>query len=377
MHIVDTTLFFAPHSGGVKRYLLAKNRFLARQRGVRHTLLVPGPRSRRAASIVELRSPAIPFGGGYRVPLDLGAWRRTLCDLEPDVIEAGDPYHVAWAALGAGRRSGAPAVAFAHSDVARLLASRLGSMAGAASKAYLRALYRRFDLVLAPSATIAGRLLDCGLERVLVQPLGVDAELFHPSRRDPGLRAELGLPRGTRLCIFAGRMAGEKRIEVLQRAFEQLGRPYHLLLVGGEARRRAGANVTLWPYEHDGARLARLVASCDALVHAGEHETFGLVFLEAMACGIPVIGVRAGAVPELVDESTGALAEPGSAASLAQTVRSLYERDLASMGARARSRVEQRYTWGATFRILLSRYASLARREPLEGLEPANATGAP
>jgi predicted deacetylase len=48
--------------------------------------------------------------------------------------------------------------------------------------------------------------------------------------------------------------------------------------------------------------LARLIASCDALVHAGEHETFGLVFLEAMACGIPVIGARSGAVPELVDD---------------------------------------------------------------------------
>ena len=51
----------------------------------------------------------------------------------------------------------------------------MGSIAGTASKAYLRALYRRFDLVLAPSTTIAGRLLDCGLEQVLVQPLGVDA----------------------------------------------------------------------------------------------------------------------------------------------------------------------------------------------------------
>ena len=104
MHIVDTTLFFAPHSGGVKRYLLAKNRFLARVPGVRHTLAVPGPRSGRVSrSRMELRSPKIPFGGGYRVPLNMPGWRDVLCGLEPDVIEAGDPYHVSWAALDAAR----------------------------------------------------------------------------------------------------------------------------------------------------------------------------------------------------------------------------------------------------------------------------------
>lgn len=377
MHIVDTTLFFAPHSGGVKRYLLAKNHFLARQRGVRHTLVVPGPRDRRGDSIVELRSPAIPFGGGYRFPLELASWQRALCSLEPDVIEAGDPYHVSWAALDAAGRLGVPAVAFAHSDVTRLLGSRLGGAVRGATNAYLRGLYRQFDLVLAPSNTIVHRLRNLGLERVKLQPLGVDAALFHPSKRDPGLRAELGLPRETRLAVFAGRMAGEKRIDVLRRAFEELGRPYHLLLVGGEERRRASANATLWPYEHDGERLARLIASSDVLVHAGEYETFGLVFLEAMACGVPVVGVRSGAVPELIDDSAGVLAEPGSVASLKEAVRTLYEHDYERMGAAARLRVEQNYTWDATLRTLLARYARLARREPLEQLEPANATGAP
>ena len=51
-------------------------------------------------------------------------------------------------------------------------------------------------------------------------------------------------------------------------------------------------------------------ASADAFVHAGTHETFGLVVVEAMACGRPVVGMRAGALPELVDVAAGRLAEP-------------------------------------------------------------------
>jgi alpha-1,6-mannosyltransferase len=84
MHIVDTTLFFAPHSGGVKRYLLAKNSFLARVPGVRHTLVVAGPRNGRVSpSQIELRSPKIPCGGGYRVPLNMPRWRASRASSSP------------------------------------------------------------------------------------------------------------------------------------------------------------------------------------------------------------------------------------------------------------------------------------------------------
>jgi len=114
------------------------------------------------------------------------------------------------------------------------------------------------------------------------------------------------------------------------------------------------------PYRRDSVELAQWLASADALVHAGSSETFGLVVLEAMACGRPVVGVRAGAVPELVDERVGELAAPESAASMAQAIRRLYERGLEALGASARARVLQRFTWSQVLQLQLASYAGLS-----------------
>lgn len=368
MHIADVTLFFAPHSGGVKRYLLAKHRHLNRIHGVRHTLIVPGPRDAEVSpGIFELRSSPTPWPGGYRIPLRFWRWRAFLKRLAPDVIEAGDPYHLAWTALGAARDLDIPAVAFAHSDLSRVLAHHVAPAAGPLTDWYLRRLYARFDLVLAPSHAIAARLSANGVANVLVQPLGVDGDTFHPSRFDPSLRAELGLAPQTRLLVFAGRMAREKQIPVLIEALAHLGDAYHLILVGGPARERASANVTILPYEQDSARLARLLASADALVHAGVHETFGLIVIEAMACGRPVVAVRSGALIELVGADVGVLAASSDPRVVANAIETLYASDWQAMGRCAREKVEKGYTWKSTFALQLERYAHLARHEPVDG----------
>lgn len=362
MHIVDVTLFFAPHSGGVKRYLLAKRRYFSTQDALRHTLVVPGARDRVEDGIVELGGfPQLRVPGGYRVPFRIDRWSRALAELKPDVIEAADPYHLPWVVLGVAERLGIPAVAFAHSDLARLFADRFAPAIGRLTGLYLRELYRRFDCVLAPSRLIAERLGDLGLANVAIQPLGVDGATFHPKCADPKLRAELGLSPETRLLVFAGRMAREKEIPLLLRVLRTLGEPYHLLLVGGERREALAPNVTLLPYEDEPRRLARLLASSDALIHAGRHETFGMILVEAMACGLPVIAVRSGAVTEIVDTQVGRIATPDDAHSLADAVRSIFAADRDALGAFARARAEREYLWENTLPRLVARYAELAR----------------
>jgi alpha-1,6-mannosyltransferase len=360
LHIADTTLFFAPHSGGVKRYLLEKNRCLNAMPGIRHSLLVPGERTGWIApGIRQVRAPCPPFTGGYRLPWRLRDWSNELCTIAPDLIEAGDPYQLAWSALAASDRLGIPAVAFAHSNLARLLGTRFGKIVKAAADYYVHRLYARFDLVLAPSVALAAELRDTGVERVEQQPLGVDGTLFHPRLRDPSLRDRLGLPRDTRLLAFAGRIASEKRIPLLREVVDRLGPPYHLLLIGGVRHGRSSRNVTELAYQSDPQSVARLLASADALLHVGAHETFGLVVLETMACGRPVVAIGAGAIAELVDENAGSLAHTDTAPAIAEAVRALYDRDLDALGASARHRVEQHYTWDQIFAQQLGRYVRL------------------
>ena len=296
--------------------------------------------------------------------------------LAPDIIEAGDPYQLAWTALAAAKDLGIPAVAFAHSDVSRVLASHVSPMAGWVVDAYLRRLYARFDLVMAPSRSIAERLKQRGVKNVVIQPLGVDGDIFHPGARDAELRAELGLAGDVRLLVFAGRMAREKQIPLLVESLAHLGVAYHLLLVGGECRERITDNVTVLPYEQESSRLARLLASADALVHAGAHETFGLIVLEAMACGIPVVGVRSGALTELIGGDVGVLAESNDSTSFAAAIERLFSLDRAAMGMRAREKVENVYTWKSTFARQIERYSRLTRHESEADYAEADTVGA-
>ena len=224
-HLVDTTMLFAPRSGGVKRYLLAKRAWFAENRPqIEHTLVVPGdatgPNGRGAYTVAAVR---LPFGDGYRWPTSTRRWAEHLIALQPDLIEAGDPYGPGHAALEAGERLGVPVVGFCHSDPAALAALHLGSWAEPPVRRRWAKLFRRFDRVVAPSRHIAERLDAAGVSNVHVQPLGVDTQLFCPSRRDPdGLRAQLGLSADTKLLVFAGRPAREKNVDVLLEAIQNI-----------------------------------------------------------------------------------------------------------------------------------------------------------
>ena len=359
MHLVDTTLFYSPTSGGVRRYLNAKHAWLAAHTRWQHTIVVPGRKNRfERGGLCTLSGFTVPGTFNYRLPLNVRRWKGVLERLEPTLIEAGDAFHPGWCAAAVAQRRGIPAVAFYHSNVPQILGRRFRTIERPVRR-YLRSLYGRFDTVLAPSRVMCEYLGALGVPHAVHQPLGVDAEVFHPRRGSLDLRQRLHLAPDTRLLAYAGRFAAEKNLPVLLEAFARLGAPYHLLLIGGHRRARPARNVTMVPYRRDSVELASWIASADALVHAGTKETFGLVVLEAMACARPVIAARAGALPELVDESVGMLAEPDSAAGMAAAIAALYERDLTAIGAAARARVLRQFTWDRTFRQQVDTYTAL------------------
>jgi alpha-1,6-mannosyltransferase len=383
MHVVDATLFYSPTSGGVKRYLLAKHEWMREHTGWRHSLVVPGEtRTHAPGAISTIAGGLVPGAFNYRLPLNPVHWSRAIDALEPDLIEIGDAFHPAWAAANVANRRGIPLIAFYHSNFPQLAGRRLGGAVQRFIEWYVKLTYERCEQVLAPSRYMCEYLHSIGVKHATCQPLGVDVETFSPERRSRDLAAELNLPRGTRVLVFAGRFSKEKSIPVLTEAFRKLGNRYHLLLIGGDEAGRYG-NVTRIPYCRDNHALASYFASADAFVHAGTHETFGLVVVEAMACGRPVVAMRAGALPELVDPSAGNLAEPHadpevSAANLADAIVNVYERDLDTLGAAARRHVLANYSWSRTLQALMSRYqtAVSARRLPAlaDGLARAETT---
>lgn len=372
--LVDTTMLYAPRSGGVKRYLNAKRDWLVRARpGVRHTLVAPGPRDlQRGPGEVSIYAAPLPFGDGYRWPLSKAVWMDRLIRQQPAIIEAGDPYTPGLAAQRAGQKLGVPVIGFCHTDLAALAALHIGDWAEKPVRRRWATIYRRFDLAVAPSRYVAGKLIDAGIGDAVALPLGVDTEIFHPGRADrAGARAELGLSPRHRLLVFAGRPAREKRIEVLVEAVERLGEPYVLLLVGAGQGAPASDRVIVRPYQCDPAALARLLASADAFVHANDAEPFGLAVLEAMACGLPVVGVDAGGVAETVDEAVGQLAPRSDGRSMAEAVSALFARGAEEIGRAARARAEIRHGWNSVFESLSAIYARLTGETAFIGPTPA------
>nr|WP_110687963.1 glycosyltransferase family 1 protein [Salinicola aestuarinus] len=373
MHIADVTMFYAPASGGVRTYLDAKHRRLARRPGTTCSLLIPGPQPPTGEGVYQVPSPPLPFSKGYRFPLRKRGWEQQLVRLAPDIIEAGDPYVTGWAALNAGRQLDVPVVGFYHSDLPRLISNRLGLGSDRLVERYVYRLYRRFDQVLAPSQVMAERLKRIGLERVTVQPLGVDLESFHPRYQDSTLRQRLGLDDDTKLMIFVGRGSREKNLHHLLEMSRQLGKGYHLLLVGPNMPSQVPDNVSVIDRYTPTEEVASWLASSDVLVHAGTQETFGLVALEAMACGIPVVAARAGALTENVPAGCGFLSEPHSPADMVRAIRELFgNHDAASVGREARRYVERHHDWDIVIDGLFSHYrrltqSSVGSREAQQG----------
>jgi alpha-1,3-rhamnosyl/mannosyltransferase len=129
--------------------------------------------------------------------------------------------------------------------------------------------------------------------------------------------------------------------------------------------RRAKVHVHFPPTAEDGA-LATLYANAAAFVYPSRYEGFGLPLLEAMACGAPVIGARAGATPEVIGDA-GVLVDPDDEREMAEWIgRLITDTGLASRLRQAgRARVTD-YTWARTARLTAEAYATAIERSRIK-----------
>lgn len=367
-HLLDVSMFWGA-TGGVRRVLTAKHDRL-RELGWRHTVIAPGA---EGAGMLDCGGIPLPRSGGYRLVLGRARALRQMAFVAPDLIESADPYTLAWASLAAARRLQVPAVAFCHSNLPALAARLAGGPTGTArgartaerwARRYLVNLYRHFDLVMAPSAGLAQQLQAWGVPRVTVQPLGVDCLVFTPCAQDEAWRAELcrshGLEPSTRLFIYTGRFAPEKNLQLLADAVQLLGKGHVLVAVGSGPMPPAGPQVLTLPPESDCRQLARMVASCDVYVHAGDQETFGLGVLEAMACGTPVVAARAAGLAELA-HGAGLLVEQPRAGVWAEALEASLSSNNAVQRRTALARA-QAQDWPRVIQQMTQRYTALLGR---------------
>jgi D-inositol-3-phosphate glycosyltransferase len=197
--------------------------------------------------------------------------------------------------------------------------------------------------------------------RVALIPCGVDLCLFRPMPRARA-RQELGFDARQRLILYVGRFAPEKGLERLLLSMAQLaGRTAPaLLVVGGDgaqsaARQRmealarslgGGVRIT-FVGQVEQRRLPAYYSAVDALVVPSHYESFGLVALEALACGTPLAATRVGVMEELVgDGSGGALAADDSDEALATAIETVLRTTAGDDTARQhRRRIAAGYSW--------------------------------
>lgn len=395
--ICDIAQFYSPLSGGVKRYIHDKRHYLTAHGDMRHVLVVPADRSAREDEaqglVYRIRSPRLLGSASYRVLLNRPRLDRIVRDERPDLIEVGDPYQCAGWTAAFGRCYGARTVGYYHSDYPRALGRTLRRFGGprleripaAMIKRYLLRVYNRLDLTVVSTRRVMNILRELGVRRVAYVPLGVDTEVFKLRDRQVS-RAELGLRPEGPVLLFVGRLAREKNIDALldmARRLAEGGRPITLALVGdGELRERVeqaarthSARILRLPYCESARALSVWYSAADLFVHAGHCETFGLVSIEAQACGTRVIAVRGGGLDETLEGETPPIfaASPAGDAFVEAVRKALALREPETARARRRARIVERFDGARTYGELFRVYDNLCARGrvPFEGDGPA------
>jgi len=366
MRIVHIANFYGPNSGGLRTTMHALGAGYG-QRGHDVVLIVPGhrdddgptPYGRR----IRVRSPIVPFTGGYRVMVRIMHVRRIVARLRPDVVEVSD--RTTLRSLGRwARRRGINAVFFNHERVDGVIRANLPAWlvrllpVERIANWHNRATARCFTTVVCTTAYARVEFERAGLGSVTIS-LGVDLDVYHPRNASESVRARWVEP-GEALVVMASRLSPEKHPELAIDAIgllAQRGVRVRLVSAGvGKIAERMharaqGLPVTFAGFVTDRAEFAALLASADVVVAPGPIETFGLAALEALASGTPVVVNKESALPEVVADAGVAVA--GTAQGFADGIAEVLARGRDTRRARARQRAET-MPWSATIDALLA-----------------------
>jgi len=325
-------------------------------------------------------SVAAPFYPEVRLARPRAAHLASLiAGFRPDLVHCETEFGIGWAGKTAAERARIPVVSSYHTNFASYTEAYGARWLRGLVSRYISRFHRSSRRVYTPSNVAREDLLRMGIRDVEVWGRGVDTELFHPGRRSDAMRAAFGM--GSRYTfLYVGRLAPEKGVAQVVDAFrlasEMVPRGViHLVIAGAgprEAELRAAAppDVTFLGVLDRRSRLPDLYANCDAFVFASVTETLGLVVLEAMASGLPVIAVPEGGVRDhLQDGRNGIACRAGDVSGMALAmVRIATEWGLSRRLARGARHSVEPLSWDREIERLDRSYREVMAQSPAGGL---------
>ncbi len=356
LRIADVAIFYGERSGGIRTYLEAKAEFARCTGAFEHHLVVPG-RPQAAGEDAhrhEQRSLRLAASNGYRIPLGGAGLVSTLRTLAPDVVMVHDPFWTPRMCCRCAHELGAIVIAVHHSTAALHAAGLPGPQE--VYKAALRRWYRRAYLDVDAVMSVVDPGPDAHRTRSLALRLGLD----------PAFTPQPDAVREDHV-LYVGRLSREKGVRELLEAAAASSEPWRLVLLGtgpagdalGERAQQLGISerVVFAPYVSDRHVLAREYARASCVVLPGAHETFGLVALEAAACGAAVVTASATPSAALLD----ACVERFSAGDPGELLSAITRARARTPDLRAAGELARMHSWHAALQLELADVRRLVR----------------
>lgn len=370
MRVAIFTETFLPKMDGIVRVVCLLLDHLA-ERGIETVVVAPQlgdqPLSHYNQSpIISVPGVTFPPYPELKVAPPTYSTYRELRDFQPDIAHFIHPVMIGIPGMVMAKYLDVPTLASFHLNLAAMTEHHKIGFLRPLTNVATRMVFNWADYSLAPSRMVQQEMLTMGVRDVGLWRRGVDAERFHPRYEDAQMREQLsdGHPDDT-LMLYVGRLSAEKQIEHLRPVLEQVPGTRLAIIGDGPSRAEleahfAGTNTRFMGYIQ-GEDLSRAYASADMFVFPSALETFGLVVVEAMAAGLPVVSSRVGGVTDVVEEGvTGYTFDSGDIEALIAGVRQIAtsRERIQQMGEAARAFAETQ-TWPAMMDEVIELYADL------------------